>query len=49
MISYRLFQNDNLTGPVPVEMGRLWKLQTLVLSDNLINVEIHYSLGHLKN
>ncbi|KAK1383463.1 protein NSP-INTERACTING KINASE 3-like [Heracleum sosnowskyi] len=44
-----LFKKINTTEPIPVEMGRLWKLQTLDVSDNIFNGEISSSLGHLKN
>lgn len=46
---YRLLQNNNITGPVPPEVGKLSKLHTLDLSDNLFTGEVPASLGHLRS
>jgi len=44
-----VLQNNNITGPIPSEIGKLSKLQTLDLSDNFFNGEIPPSLGHLRS
>ncbi|KAK3010093.1 hypothetical protein RJ639_012214 [Escallonia herrerae] len=41
--------NNNITGPIPAELGRLWKLHTLDLSDNFFTGEIPSSLGRLRS
>lgn len=47
-IGCRLLQNNNITGPIPSEFGRLSKLQTLDLSNNLFTGHIPPSLGQLE-
>ena len=47
--TFRLLQNNNITGPIPSELGKLPKLQTLDLSDNYFSGEIPPSLGHLRS
>ncbi|XP_020977788.1 protein NSP-INTERACTING KINASE 1 isoform X3 [Arachis ipaensis] len=44
-----LLQNNNITGPIPSELGKLPKLQTLDLSNNFFSGEIPPSLGHLRS
>jgi len=44
-----VLQNNNITGPIPSELGKLSMLQTLDLSDNLFDGKIPPSLGHLRN
>ena len=46
---FRVLQNNNITGPIPSELGKLSKLQTLDLSNNFFNGEIPPSLGHLRS
>ncbi|WVZ06621.1 hypothetical protein V8G54_019967 [Vigna mungo] len=46
---FRLLQNNNISGPIPSELGKLPKLQTLDLSNNFFRGEIPQSLGHLKS
>ncbi|KAF8399253.1 hypothetical protein HHK36_015118 [Tetracentron sinense] len=43
-----LLQSNNISGPIPPELGRLSKLHTLDLSNNFLTGEIPTSLGHLK-
>lgn len=45
----RLLQNNNITGPVPKEVGKLLKLRTLDLSDNFLSGEIPASIGQLES
>ncbi|XP_020977879.1 protein NSP-INTERACTING KINASE 1-like isoform X2 [Arachis ipaensis] len=44
-----MLQNNNITGPIPSELGKLPKLQTLDLSNNFLSGEIPPSLGHLRS
>lgn len=44
---FRLLQNNQLSGPVPAEIGKLLELQTLDLSGNQFDGEIPSSLGLL--
>ncbi|KAG7033233.1 Protein NSP-INTERACTING KINASE 1, partial [Cucurbita argyrosperma subsp. argyrosperma] len=46
---FRLLQNNNITGPIPPELGRLSKLQTLDLSNNVFTGDIPSSLAHLRS
>jgi Leucine-rich repeat (LRR) protein len=46
---FRLLQSNNITGPIPAEIGKLSKLHTLDLSDNFFTGKIPSSLGHLRN
>ncbi|KAF8399730.1 hypothetical protein HHK36_015601 [Tetracentron sinense] len=48
-VSALLLQNNAITGPIPAEIGKLDKLQTLDLSNNKLNGGIPSSLGDLKN
>ncbi|WRX21669.1 hypothetical protein QQP08_014156 [Theobroma cacao] len=41
--------NNNITGPIPTELGKLSKIQTLDLSDNSFTGEIPTSLGNLRS
>uniref|UniRef100_A0A2N9INQ8 non-specific serine/threonine protein kinase n=1 Tax=Fagus sylvatica TaxID=28930 RepID=A0A2N9INQ8_FAGSY len=43
-----LLQNNEITGPIPAELGKLSKLHTLDLSNNFFKGEIPPSLGHLR-
>jgi len=43
----RLLQNNQLTGPIPSELGQLSELETLDLSGNRFSGEIPASLGFL--
>ncbi|MED6124961.1 hypothetical protein PIB30_063941 [Stylosanthes scabra] len=43
-----VLQNNNITGPIPSELGRLSMLQTLDLSNDFFDGEIPQSLGHLR-
>ncbi|KAL6538862.1 Protein NSP-INTERACTING KINASE 2 [Orobanche minor] len=43
-----LLQDNNITGEIPGELGKLPKLQALDLSDNLLTGEIPSSLSQLK-
>ncbi|KAF6157260.1 hypothetical protein GIB67_041721 [Kingdonia uniflora] len=45
----RLLQNNALFGPIPANMGKLQKLQTLDLSNNKFSGGIPSSLGSLNN
>lgn len=47
--SCRLLQNNAISGPIPAEIGKLEKLQTLDLSNNQFGGTIPSSLGDLKN
>ncbi|KAI5388492.1 hypothetical protein KIW84_074253 [Lathyrus oleraceus] len=42
------WMNNNITGPISSELGKLSMLQTLDLSDNFFNGKIPTSLGHLR-
>jgi Leucine-rich repeat (LRR) protein len=44
-----VLQNNNITGSIPSELGKLSMLQTLDLSDNFFNGKIPPSLGYLRN
>ncbi|EPS66923.1 hypothetical protein M569_07852, partial [Genlisea aurea] len=44
-----ILQNNNITGSLPDELGRLSKLQTLDLSNNRFSGSLPSSLGHLKS
>ncbi|KAL0735787.1 hypothetical protein Bca4012_011997 [Brassica carinata] len=44
-----LLQNNNITGKIPSEIGRLTRLETLDLSDNFFRGEIPISLGYLRS
>lgn len=46
---YSLLQNNNITGSIPQEIGRLSKLKTLDVSSNFFTGGIPSSLGHLKS
>ncbi|KAF9624514.1 hypothetical protein IFM89_011627 [Coptis chinensis] len=48
-VSALLLQNNDIHGPIPVDIGKLEKLQTLDLSNNSLSGEIPSSLGNLKN
>lgn len=43
----RLLQNNQLSGPVPAEIGKLSELLTLDLSGNQFDGEIPRALGRL--
>lgn len=45
----RLLQNNAISGPIPSDIGKLEKLQTLDLSNNQFNGSIPSSLGELEN
>lgn len=47
MFFCRLLQNNYISGPVPVEIGKLSELRTLDLSGNQFVGEIPSSLGFL--
>lgn len=49
MQSLSLLQNNNISGEIPLELGKLSKLQTLDLSNNGFSGIIPESLGHLTN
>jgi Leucine-rich repeat (LRR) protein len=42
-------QNNNITGPIPAEIGKLTKLKTLDLSSNHLYGGIPTSVGHLES
>jgi Leucine-rich repeat (LRR) protein len=44
-----LLQNNAISGPIPVAIGKLEKLQTLDLSNNTFSGDMPTSLGDLKN
>ncbi|KAL0296797.1 UNVERIFIED_CONTAM: protein NSP-INTERACTING kinase [Sesamum radiatum] len=44
-----LLQDNNISGPIPPELGKLPKLQELDLSENLLTGEIPSSLAQLKS
>ncbi|XP_071686399.1 protein NSP-INTERACTING KINASE 2-like [Rutidosis leptorrhynchoides] len=44
-----LLQNNQILGPIPIELGRLPKLQTLDLSNNMFTGEIPSSLANIKS
>ncbi|CAN4121964.1 unnamed protein product [Withania somnifera] len=44
-----LLQNNNISGPIPTEIGMLQKLKTIDLSDNQLTGKIPPSLAQLKN
>lgn len=46
-VIHRLLQNNQLSGVVPTEIGKLSELQTLDLSSNQFHGEIPSSLGRL--
>lgn len=45
----RLLQDNNISGPIPPELGRLAKLEEVDLSDNLLSGEIPSSLSLLRS
>ncbi|KAF9589742.1 hypothetical protein IFM89_028651 [Coptis chinensis] len=47
-ILFLLLQNNNITGPIPKEIGRLANLHTFDISNNVLTGEVPSSLGHLK-
>lgn len=47
--SCRLLQNNQLSGPVPAEIGKLSELRTLDLSSNEFVDDIPSSLGALSH
>ncbi|CAJ1932136.1 unnamed protein product [Sphenostylis stenocarpa] len=44
LVTALLLQDNNITGPIPYEIGRLQKLQTLDLSDNVFTGQLPDSL-----
>ncbi|KAL6496082.1 hypothetical protein OROHE_027540 [Orobanche hederae] len=48
IVTLVLLQDNNITGEIPGELGKLPKLQALDLSDNLLTGEIPSSLSQLK-
>lgn len=48
-LTCRLLQNNNITGKLPSEIGRLKRLETLDLSDNFFRGEIPFSIGYLRS
>lgn len=49
MVLFRLLQNNQLSGPIPSEIGKLSELGTIDLSGNQFSGEIPMSLGLLTN
>ncbi|KAM7464407.1 hypothetical protein LguiA_032528 [Lonicera macranthoides] len=49
LVTGLLLQNNNISGTIPSELGRLEKLRTLDLSNNFFTGEIPPSLAHLES
>ncbi|KAF7827908.1 protein NSP-INTERACTING KINASE 2 [Senna tora] len=48
-VNYLLLQDNNISGPIPPELGRLKKLETLDLSDNFFTGHLPHTLSHMKS